>query len=53
MAKNLQLSTDAALATITLNRPDKRNALSFELLDELMSALALARHSPPAWTWRR
>jgi len=39
MAKNLQLSTEAALATITFNRPDKRNALSFELLDELMAAL--------------
>jgi methylglutaconyl-CoA hydratase len=39
MAKNLQLSTEAALATLTFNRPDKRNALSFELLDELMAAL--------------
>jgi methylglutaconyl-CoA hydratase len=36
---NLQLGYDGAVATITLNRPEKRNALSFELLDELMAAL--------------
>src|SRR5438067_2473770 len=35
----LQLGRDGALATVTLNRPDKRNALSFELLDELVAAL--------------
>src|SRR5690349_17118707 len=39
MPKNLQLATDGPLATITFNRPDKRNALSFELLDEFMAAL--------------
>jgi methylglutaconyl-CoA hydratase len=27
------------IATLTLNRPDKRNAISFELLEELMQAL--------------
>ena len=36
---NLHLGYDGAVATITLNRPEKRNALSFELLDELMAAL--------------
>jgi methylglutaconyl-CoA hydratase len=36
---NLQLGYDGTVATITLNRPEKRNALSFELLDELMAAL--------------
>jgi len=36
---NLQLAYDGAVAIITLNRPEKRNALSFELLDELMAGL--------------
>ncbi|MBO0910478.1 MAG: enoyl-CoA hydratase/isomerase family protein [Acidobacteria bacterium] len=35
----IQLECDSSIATITLNRPDKRNALSFELLDELIRAL--------------
>jgi methylglutaconyl-CoA hydratase len=35
----LTLSTDAALATITLNRPDKRNAISTEMIDDLLAAL--------------
>ena len=34
----LQLATDAGTAVITLNRPDKRNALSIELLSELLAA---------------
>lgn len=37
--QTLQLAHDSRVATITLNRPDKRNALSFQLLDELMHAL--------------
>jgi methylglutaconyl-CoA hydratase len=36
----LQLRSDAGVATITLNRPDKRNAISYELIDELLAALA-------------
>jgi methylglutaconyl-CoA hydratase len=35
----IQLTYDAGVATITLNRPDKRNAISLPLVDELMSAL--------------
>ena len=35
---NIQLAYDAGLATITLNRPDKRNAISFELIDDLLRA---------------
>ena len=35
----IQLAYDGAIATITLNRPDKRNAISFELIDELLRAL--------------
>lgn len=37
--QTLELAYDAGVATITLNRPEKRNALSFQLLDELMGAL--------------
>lgn len=35
----LQIAFDAGIATITLNRPDKRNAISFELIDDLLRAL--------------
>jgi methylglutaconyl-CoA hydratase len=37
--KTIQLAYDSGLATITLNRPDKRNAISFELIDDLLHAL--------------
>jgi methylglutaconyl-CoA hydratase len=37
--KTIQLSYDSGVATITLNRPDKRNAISFELIDDLLRAL--------------
>jgi methylglutaconyl-CoA hydratase len=39
MYKTIQLEQSSGVATITLNRPDKRNAISFQLVDELMSAL--------------
>jgi methylglutaconyl-CoA hydratase len=35
----LQLGIDGTLATITLNRPEKRNAISFQLVEELLRAL--------------
>jgi len=35
----VQLAYDSRVATITLNRPDKRNAISFELIDDLLRAL--------------
>lgn len=42
----IQLSSQAQVATITLNRPDKRNAISYELIDELLAALGeVARSS--------
>jgi methylglutaconyl-CoA hydratase len=37
--KTLHLAHDGSIATITLNRPDKRNAISYELIDELLAAL--------------
>src|SRR5579864_8543830 len=37
--KTIQLAYEAGVATTTLNRPDKRNAISFELIDDLLRAL--------------
>ncbi len=36
--KALKLSAEKNIATITLNRPEKRNALSFQLVEELLAA---------------
>ena len=44
--QTLQLAFNAGVATITLNRPDKRNAISFQLLDELLAALDEIERSP-------
>jgi methylglutaconyl-CoA hydratase len=35
----VQLAYEGQVATITLNRPEKRNAISFELIDDLLRAL--------------
>lgn len=35
----LQLAYSAGVATLTLNRPDKRNAISYQLIEELLIAL--------------
>jgi methylglutaconyl-CoA hydratase len=37
--QTLHLTFDSGVATITLNRPEKRNAISFELIDDLVCAL--------------
>ena len=37
--KTIQLAYESGVATITLNRPDKRNAISFELIEDLLRAL--------------
>ena len=42
----IQLAHHAGLATITLNRPDKRNAISYELIQELLAALGEVAKSP-------
>jgi methylglutaconyl-CoA hydratase len=44
--KTLQLAFDPDIATLTLNRPDKRNAVSYELIDDLIRALDEVNNSP-------
>jgi methylglutaconyl-CoA hydratase len=43
--KTLQLAFDPDIATLTLNRPDKRNAVSYELIDDLIHALGEVNNS--------
>jgi methylglutaconyl-CoA hydratase len=43
--KTLQLAFDSGIATLTLTRPDKRNAISYELIDDLIRALDEVRNS--------
>ena len=43
--KTLQLEFDSGVATLTLNRPEKRNAVSYELIDDLIRALEEVRNS--------
>ena len=64
--KTLHLAHDGSIVTITLNRPDKRNAISYELIEELLAALDEVAGSSAlvliltgagksfcwAWTWR-
>jgi methylglutaconyl-CoA hydratase len=37
--KTLLVAHDSSIATITLNRPDKRNAISYEVIEEFLAAL--------------
>jgi methylglutaconyl-CoA hydratase len=37
--KTLLVAYNGGIATITLNRPDKRNAISYEVIEELLSVL--------------
>ena len=43
--KTVLYSEAQGIATITLNRPDKRNAISYELIDDLIAALKQAADS--------
>ncbi|MFY9562048.1 MAG: enoyl-CoA hydratase-related protein [Terriglobales bacterium] len=42
----LQISFEHGIATVTLNRPEKRNAISYELIDDLLRALEEVKNSP-------
>ena len=44
--QTLKLEIAAELATITLDRPEKRNAISTQMIEDLMSALGQAESSP-------
>jgi len=44
--RTLTLAYEDRVALITLNRPEKRNAVSFELVEELMAALDEVERSP-------
>lgn len=43
MGENVNLSRDGAIATVTLNRPDRRNSLSDPMLTELAAAFTELR----------
>jgi methylglutaconyl-CoA hydratase len=43
--KTIELAYHSGVATITLNRPDKRNAISFELIDDLLAAFKEVENS--------
>jgi len=43
--KTLKLQESGGIALLTLNRPDKRNAISYELIAELLQALESLRNS--------
>lgn len=44
--QTLTYTTEAGIATVTLNRPEKRNAISYELIDELLTVLAELERGP-------
>jgi enoyl-CoA hydratase/carnithine racemase len=44
--RTVAVTTEGPAGRITLNRPDKRNALSLELMEELIAALESLRASP-------
>jgi methylglutaconyl-CoA hydratase len=37
--QTLELAFDSQIATVTFNRPEKRNALSFQMIDEILATL--------------
>src|SRR5260370_7434144 len=46
--RTVQYAESANITTITLNRPDKRNAISYELIDDLIAALHQAANASPS-----
>jgi enoyl-CoA hydratase/carnithine racemase len=47
MGENVSLARDGAIATVTLNRPERRNSLSDPMLTELAAAFAELRDDAP------
>ena len=45
--KTVQYAEANGITTITLNRPEKRNAISYELIDDLIAALHQAASASP------
>src|SRR3954462_9382116 len=43
--QTIQMAYEGRVAMLTLNRPEKRNAISFELIDDLLRALDEGRNS--------
>ena len=46
MYTTLKLTLEAKIATVTLSRAEKRNAISHQLIDEFLAALQEVEHSP-------
>ncbi|HXW92025.1 MAG TPA: enoyl-CoA hydratase-related protein [Terriglobales bacterium] len=44
--KTIEVTSSAGVVSLALNRPEKRNAISYELIEELLAALAEAAASP-------
>lgn len=44
--QTLRVDVDGAVATITLNRPDKRNAITGQMMDDLQAALREVENGP-------
>jgi enoyl-CoA hydratase/carnithine racemase len=44
--ETIRVDNDGPAAVITLNRPEKRNAISTQLMDEVVAALGTADHEP-------
>src|SRR5512132_3451984 len=42
----IEITHDAGIATITLDRPEKRNAISYDLIEDLLAALREVSKSP-------
>src|SRR5215471_17665666 len=45
--KTVRYAEANGITTITLNRPDKRNAISYELIDDVIDALKQAASASP------
>ena len=50
---NLTIAREGAIAIVTLNRPERRNALSLELMQELLACLDELGRDRPRWSVRR